>query len=179
MRLRGTYLSVVFLQEREDSLVVFEGDLLSFRERGKRWHVAMVGVEGSQDIARKLGGAKLEVGFEEKVDNTIDAPFPRCLQIRVPGEYQYARYGCGMKATYLSLRHNWKRRLSWRAQSCSVWFSSDSRSMSSWKYCALVSLGPSAPPRFRSSSALMAKTLRYLPTIYKQGIVQASKPWLV
>ena len=50
-------LGVVLFKERQNSLVVSKGDLLASGEGGKGWHVTAIGIEGSQDIARKLGRA--------------------------------------------------------------------------------------------------------------------------
>jgi hypothetical protein len=168
----AAHLNVIFLQEINDSNVVFERHLVRHGEDIQIRHITSIRLDRLEDILRKTDGIQLEVGFEQQIDNVINAPFSRVFKwcsetqsVKVDEEY--------LGIADLSARQIWNILLSCRAASSSFSFFSASELKSSWKVVIAPVLFPVA------SSALMANILMYLPATYRQGTVQASNPQLV
>ena len=90
------YLNIVFLEEREDTFIIFEGDSLRARKSFEGGHITLVGMQRLEDVSGKTGRVEPEVRLEQQIDDSVDSPLPRLRQIDSPV--------CGVSATMTEYR---------------------------------------------------------------------------
>lgn len=123
----------------------------------------------------------LEVCFEKKVRGVVETPFARFLHRRSGRgrkvSITFDSIDWPMETTYLSLIHNVNTRLITLAASSNLSFFSNAPLVTSSPIPSASMLAVPLPTLVAcSSSAFIAKTLKYFPAVYKTGSVHAAKP---